>query len=70
MKYAILVGDGTLFPKDDKALKKIAKDFDGKKIAYPMIGAGLGGGDWSIIYKIIREELKDQNHTLVEYGGR
>lgn len=33
-------------------------------VNYPKIGAGLGGGDWKIIYNIILEELKDVNHTL------
>lgn len=27
-------------------------------VAMPMIGAGLGGGDWSVISKIIEEESK------------
>jgi O-acetyl-ADP-ribose deacetylase (regulator of RNase III) len=30
-------------------------------IGMPKIGAGLGGGDWSIISEIIEEELKDFN---------
>jgi len=29
------------------------------QIAMPKIGAGLGGGDWNIIERIIEEELKD-----------
>lgn len=29
-----------------------------KEIAMPKIGAGLGGGDWSVIYSIIESELK------------
>jgi O-acetyl-ADP-ribose deacetylase (regulator of RNase III) len=37
------------------------------KIAYPKIGAGLGGGDWDIISKIIDEELEGLDHTLVIY---
>ena len=36
------------------------------RIGYPKIGAGLAGGDWTIISKIIDEELKDIDHTLVE----
>lgn len=31
----------------------------GKSIAIPKIGAGLGGGDWSIIEKIIDEEISN-----------
>jgi len=37
------------------------------RIGYPRIGAGLGGGDWAYIARIIDEELNDENHTLVEY---
>lgn len=37
----------------------------GRSIAYPMIGAGLGGGDWDVISKIIDEELDGLDHTLV-----
>lgn len=40
------------------------------KIGYPAIGAGLAGGDWSIISKIIDEELKSLDHTLVEWNGK
>lgn len=47
--------------------KKIAKDFSGQRIAYPKIGAGLAGGDWKVIKGIIEEELKNENHTYVEY---
>lgn len=35
------------------------------KIGYPMIGAGLGGGDWGDISKIINEELEGHDHTLI-----
>jgi len=41
--------------------------FAGSRIAYPMIGAGLAKGDWSIIASIIEEELAGEDHTLVEY---
>jgi O-acetyl-ADP-ribose deacetylase (regulator of RNase III) len=33
-------------------------------VHYPMIGAGLGGGDWKIISAIIDEELDGLNHHL------
>lgn len=36
------------------------------KIGLPKIGAGLGGGDWSIIEKIIEEELSDFDVTIYE----
>lgn len=48
-----------------KVFKKIAKDFNGKKIAIPKIGAGLAGGDWAIIKNIIEQEMTGQNITLV-----
>lgn len=50
-----------------KVFKLIKKDFSGKKIAYPAIGSGIAGGDWNLIYSIICEELKDEDHTFVEY---
>lgn len=33
-------------------------------IHYPMLGAGLAGGDWTIIEKIINEEVEGLDHTL------
>jgi len=45
----------------------IASNFQGKKIGYPKIGAGLAGGSWNIISAIINEELAGLDHTLVEY---
>ena len=45
--------------------KKINKDFDGKKIGMPLIGAGLANGDWNTIEKIIQEELPQQDVTVV-----
>lgn len=47
--------------------KTIKSQFSGLKIAYPATGAGLAGGDWDIISKIINEELEGENHTFVEY---
>lgn len=48
--------------------KTIGRDFDGKRIGYPLIGAGLGGGDWTTIAGLIDEALQGQDHTLVEFG--
>lgn len=48
-----------------KVFKKIKKDFTGKRIAYPKIGAGLAGGSWAKISKIIDEELYGEDHTLI-----
>jgi O-acetyl-ADP-ribose deacetylase (regulator of RNase III) len=43
----------------------VYKLFHGYRIGYPKIGAGLALGDWNIISKIIDEELKEMDHTLV-----
>ncbi|WP_316347413.1 macro domain-containing protein [Desulfuromonas acetoxidans] len=48
--------------------KAVRHDFSGKTIGYPRIGAGLAGGDWTIIADIINEELEGENHTLVEFS--
>ncbi len=42
-------------------------EFSGRRIGYPLIGAGLAGGEWSIISEIIDQELADENHTLVRF---
>lgn len=49
------------------AMRAIKKGFTGQRIGYPPIGAGLAGGEWSIIEEIIDEELAGEDHTLVEY---
>lgn len=43
----------------------IKEDFTGQRIGYPLIGAGLAGGDWAKISKIIESELSGEDHTLV-----
>ena len=62
-------GSGVLVDYDAirSAFKAVKEKFAGKRIAYPMIGAGLGGGDWNTIAEIIDKELVGENHTLVEY---
>lgn len=49
---------------------KIAVDFKGQRIGYPMIGAGLAGGDWDRISTIIDGELYDEDHTVVIYSPK
>lgn len=44
---------------------KIKQHFSNKRIAYPKIGCGLGGGNWEIVSRIIDEELQGCDHTLV-----
>ena len=46
-------------------LKEVKKIFPGRKIGMPKIGAGLAAGDWNIISKIIQEELKTEDVTIV-----
>lgn len=62
-------GDGVLvdYVAVRKVFKKIKENFFSKIIGYPKIGAGLAGGDWRTISKIIDQELQNTNHTLVEY---
>lgn len=48
-----------------ECFSSIRKEFIDKKILYPKIGAGLGGGNWDIISTIIDKELIGLDHTLV-----
>lgn len=48
-------------------MRKINKIFKGKHIGLPRIGCGLGGGSWSIVSKIIRDELWECDVTIVNY---
>lgn len=50
------------------AFAAVKRHFPGRRIAYPRIGAGLARGDWSLISKIIGEELAGEDHTLVEFA--
>lgn len=47
------------------AFQQVKRDFSGKRIAYPKIGAGIAGGDWGIISRIIDKELESEDNTLV-----
>lgn len=47
---------------------KIKRDFPGARIGYPRIGAGLAGGDWATLRRIIQDELAGTAHWLVEYA--
>ena len=47
-----------------KRIKHIFGD-KGLKFGIPKIGAGLAGGDWEIISKIIEEEMEGEDLTLV-----
>lgn len=53
----------------NKVMKKIAIDFEGKRIGLPLIGAGLAGGDWNIIKDIIANNLEGMvDYTIVEWS--
>lgn len=39
--------------------------YSGKKIGLPLIGAGLAGGNWEVIQRIIVKELHDEDVTVV-----
>ena len=39
----------------------------GSRIGLPRIGAGLAGGDWTVIAQIIVEELGNHDVTIVNY---
>jgi len=45
--------------------KEIKTTFSGHRFGFPLIGAGLGGGDWDVIARIIDEELEGEDYTLV-----
>ena len=49
----------------ERVFAQIKHDFTGKRIGYPLIGAGLAGGDWSVIADIINAQLDQEDHTLV-----
>jgi O-acetyl-ADP-ribose deacetylase (regulator of RNase III) len=51
-----------------EVFKKVKEQFSGLRIGYPAIGAGLARGNWQIISEIIEEELKNENHTFVEFS--
>ena len=63
--------DGATAPFDYEAftlgMRKINSIFGGKHIGLPKIGAGLAGGDWERIEKIIETELWFCEVTIVNY---
>jgi len=62
---------GTGFKADYDAIRQVFREvkraFAGKRIGYPALGAGLAGGDWSVIASIIDEELAGENHVFIEW---
>lgn len=49
------------------AFSAIKDQYSGKRIGFPLIGAGLAGGDWGRIQEIIKEQLEGEDFTLVQY---
>jgi O-acetyl-ADP-ribose deacetylase (regulator of RNase III) len=50
-----------------RVFSQLKAEFGDARIGYPMIGAGLAGGDWGVIAHIIDTELSACNHTLVKF---
>lgn len=49
------------------SMKEINNRFSGMHIGLPLIGCGLAGLQWNKVKKIIKEELKDLDVTIVKY---
>ena len=73
-RYGHNHADGDSKPVDYVAIalcmRKINHIFKGKVIGLPLIGAGLAGGDWNVIEKIIQKELKDMDVTIVKFKNK
>jgi len=69
--YSQYYYDARLKPLDYEALtlalRKLNHLYRGKSIGVPLIGAGLAGGDWDRIKKIIEVELEDMDVTIVHF---
>lgn len=57
----------TSYEATESCMKWIGENFPDKKIGLPLIGAGLGGGDWNRISAIIEKELAGCDVTIVEF---
>ena len=63
------IGNGRQVSYDaiEHCLQKVNSDFLGSTIAMPKIGAGLGGGNWEIIEKIIEVTCPDIDVHVWEF---
>lgn len=52
-----------------RAMAWIKANHGGRRIGLPQIGAGLAGGDWGRIERIIADELGGEDVTIVIFGG-
>ena len=51
-----------------KCMKKIEQDLKSSPIAMPYnIGCGLAGGDWGVIFDLLKRVFDDKDHTLILY---
>lgn len=48
-----------------RVFTRIARDFNHARIAYPLIGCGLGGLNWKDVKPVIDIALEGMDHTLV-----
>lgn len=50
-----------------QVFRRVKQNYPGRRIGYLAIGAGLAGGDWSLIAAIIDEELAGEEHVFVQW---
>lgn len=50
-----------------KALTLMKEKYTGKRIGLPKIGAGLAGGDWNVIERILQDVFAGEYVTIVNY---
>ena len=72
-QYRYGKGLQTDYDAQRKGLNKIAEflscqgTLETIKIGVPLLGCGLAGGDWSVVQKIIQEELIDKGFNVTVY---
>lgn len=50
-----------------QVFRSVKQAYTGLRIGYPALGAGLAGGDWTLIAAIIDEELAGEEHVFVQW---
>jgi len=50
-----------------QVFRGVKQAYAGCRIGYPALGAGLAGGDWTLIAAIIDEELAGEEHVFVQW---
>ena len=51
------------------AIRRINEEFKGSSIAIPLIGCGIGGGDWEFVQNVILTEGREIDWTVVVWKG-